>query len=98
MLSETMSLSLVCLTDLVKQFYYEKSLAAIRAEATIRNYLVVPKPLTDVLPPSEIVIIDEKDIPFLALSIEFQAPLWTGDKTLKRGLLAKGYTHFFNPE
>lgn len=39
--------------------------------------------------------IDPKDIPFVALSIELKAPLWTGDNKLKRGLLAKGFNNFY---
>ncbi len=39
--------------------------------------------------------IDPKDAIFIALSIELNAPLWTGDKKLKKGLSAKGFTHFF---
>jgi predicted nucleic acid-binding protein len=38
--------------------------------------------------------IDPKDIPFVALSIELKAPLWTGDGKLKRGLTAKGFSNF----
>lgn len=34
--------------------------------------------------------IDEFDAPFIALSIELQAPLWTGDKKLIKGLNQKG--------
>ena len=40
--------------------------------------------------------IDLKDIPFVALSIELKAPIWTGDKKLKEGLILKGFKHFFN--
>ncbi len=39
--------------------------------------------------------IEPKDAIFIALSIELNAPLWTGDKKLKKGLSAKGFTHFF---
>ena len=39
--------------------------------------------------------IDPKDTVFIALSIDLDAPLWTGDKKLKKGLSAKGFTHFF---
>ena len=39
--------------------------------------------------------IDLKDTVFVALSFELNAPLWTGDKKLKKGLLAKGFTNFF---
>ena len=35
--------------------------------------------------------IDEKDTPFLALSIDLELPLWSNDKTLIEGLSAKGY-------
>lgn len=34
--------------------------------------------------------VDEDDTPFVALSIELKAPLWTGDKKLSNGLLHKG--------
>ena len=35
--------------------------------------------------------IDVKDISFVALTIESEATLWTGDKKLHRGLKAKGF-------
>ncbi len=41
--------------------------------------------------------IDEKDTPFVALSIELNALFWTRDKKLYEGLAAKGFTQFFNP-
>jgi len=34
--------------------------------------------------------IDEDDTPFVALGIELDAKLWTGDKILSRGLAKKG--------
>jgi predicted nucleic acid-binding protein len=34
--------------------------------------------------------IDEDDTPFIALAIELNAKLWTGDKVLLNGLLKKG--------
>jgi predicted nucleic acid-binding protein len=34
--------------------------------------------------------IDEDDTPFIALAIELSAKLWTGDKVLLKGLIAKG--------
>lgn len=34
--------------------------------------------------------IDEDDTPFIALSIELGAKLWTGDKVLSKGLAKKG--------
>lgn len=39
--------------------------------------------------------IDLKDIPFVALSLELDAPLFTGDTKLKNGLLAKGFDKFY---
>ena len=41
--------------------------------------------------------IDAKDTPFIALAIELNIPLWTGDKKLKDGLRLKGYQNFYNP-
>lgn len=35
--------------------------------------------------------IDIKDTPFVALCIELNLPLWTGDEKLKRGLRSKGF-------
>ena len=39
--------------------------------------------------------VDEKDTIFVALTIELNAELWTGDKRLKDGLKAKGFDQFF---
>lgn len=39
--------------------------------------------------------VDLKDIAYVALSIELNAPLWTRDKTLKEALIKKGFTDFF---
>ena len=41
--------------------------------------------------------IDETDTPHVALALELQGLLWTGDKALKRGLQRKGFIHFFEP-
>lgn len=38
---------------------------------------------------------DEKDVAYLALSIELDAELWTNDKKLKIGLTKKGFNNFF---
>lgn len=35
--------------------------------------------------------IDLKDLPFVALAIQTQASLWTGDRVLANGLRAKGF-------
>jgi predicted nucleic acid-binding protein len=39
--------------------------------------------------------IDETDTPHVALALELDALLWTGDKKLKDGLSKKGFTRFF---
>lgn len=40
--------------------------------------------------------IDPKDMLFVALTIELDGLLWTGDTKLRAGLNAKGFTHFFD--
>jgi predicted nucleic acid-binding protein len=40
--------------------------------------------------------VDDKDIPFVSLSIDLSIPLWTGDHQLKEGLMKKGFNNFFN--
>ena len=42
--------------------------------------------------------IDEKDIPFVAVTIELDGLLWTGDKKLRNGLESKGFNSFFEIE
>jgi predicted nucleic acid-binding protein len=42
--------------------------------------------------------IDLKDISYVALSIELDALLWTGDTKLKKGLLKKGFNQFISKE
>lgn len=42
--------------------------------------------------------IDQKDIPFVALALELDALLWTGDKKLREGLIRKGFTAQFYPK
>jgi predicted nucleic acid-binding protein len=39
--------------------------------------------------------IDIKDTPFIALAIELDIPIWTGDKKLKTGLKIKGFNSFY---
>ena len=40
--------------------------------------------------------IDEKDMIFVALTIEVDGYLWTGDEKLKNGLRRKGFNRFFD--
>jgi predicted nucleic acid-binding protein len=42
--------------------------------------------------------VDEKDIPFVAVTIELNGLLWTGDIKLKEGLKKKGFYSFFEVE
>ena len=41
--------------------------------------------------------IDETDTHHVALALELNAVLWTGDKRLMEGLKEKGFKDFFNP-
>ncbi|MBL7797749.1 MAG: hypothetical protein JNJ90_14735 [Saprospiraceae bacterium] len=42
--------------------------------------------------------IDLKDMVYVALALEFDAKLWTGDMQLKQGLIRKGFVQFFEFE
>lgn len=39
--------------------------------------------------------VDPKDSPFLALSLHYNCPLWTGDKKLISGLQEIGFNNFY---
>ena len=41
--------------------------------------------------------IDVKDIVFVALTLELNGTLWTGDKKLVSGLKKKGFDNFYIP-
>jgi predicted nucleic acid-binding protein len=41
--------------------------------------------------------VDENDTAYVALALDQQAELWTGDRTLEAGLRKKGFTSFFVP-
>lgn len=41
--------------------------------------------------------VDEKDIPYVALTLDLNAALWTGDNKLKRGLTKKEFRQFYQP-
>lgn len=42
--------------------------------------------------------IDPDDAPFLALALQLNAKLWTGDKKLREGLLRIGFSDVLNTE
>lgn len=42
-------------------------------------------------------LVDEKDAIYVALCLELDASLWTGDKKLKNHLNDQGFIDFFNP-
>lgn len=41
--------------------------------------------------------VDPKDFLYVALTLELDGQLWTGDLELKNGLIAKGFDRFFEP-
>ena len=41
--------------------------------------------------------VDEKDTPYVALTLHLDGRLWTEDEVLKRALLAKGFDRFLAP-
>jgi predicted nucleic acid-binding protein len=42
--------------------------------------------------------VDPGDEPFVALTLALDGRLWTGDQKLRRGLAARGFGRFFDPE
>lgn len=42
--------------------------------------------------------VDPADAPIVALALDLDADLWTGDRRLRRGLEARGFTRFFDPD
>ena len=41
--------------------------------------------------------VDEKDTPYVALTLDINAALWTGDNKLKQGLIKKQFQRFYRP-
>ena len=41
--------------------------------------------------------VDEKDTPYVALTLHLDGRLWTDDAELKRGLRTKGFNRFYEP-
>lgn len=40
--------------------------------------------------------VDKKDVSYIAFSKQFKAKIWSGDKTLIKGLANKGFTNFIS--
>jgi len=40
--------------------------------------------------------VDEDDTPIVALALQLDAPIWTGDEKLKNGLRSKGFNSFID--
>lgn len=69
-------------------------------EEYLKKHIVIvdkPEPVYWNIAHDLCVDIDPKDIDFVALALQLRCPLWTGDKELKDGLLAKGIDIFFEP-
>lgn len=41
--------------------------------------------------------IDEDDTPIVALALELEAEIWSGDEKLRKGLQKKGFNRFYKP-
>lgn len=101
----------VCESVLVELFKHKEKilrLSRLADEDLVRFYHVLLRHLTlfkeDLIAPEHWRTaralcreVDEADTPHVALSLELDAPLWTGDKRLREGLEARGFTHFFSP-
>ncbi|MFL5385919.1 MAG: PIN domain-containing protein [Longimicrobiaceae bacterium] len=42
--------------------------------------------------------VDPRDEPYVALTLALDGRLWTGDQKLRKGLVARGFDRFFDPE
>ena len=42
--------------------------------------------------------VDENDVAYVALTLELDGDLWTGDRELETGLRKKGFTRFYNSQ
>ena len=42
--------------------------------------------------------VDDKDTPYIAFSLFFRCKLWSGDKSLRRGLENKGFKNIISTE
>jgi len=41
--------------------------------------------------------VDQRDTPYVALTLHLDGRLWTEDTVLKQGLRAKGFNNFYEP-
>ena len=76
----------------ITQLYYR----LVRALELYREDLVSPKARKQAYALCR--EIDETDAPHVAITIELNGLLWTGDKRLKAGLESEGFNRFFDPD
>ena len=102
----------VCESVLVELFRHKERivrLSRLTDDDVVRFYHIVLRHLTlykeDLISPDQwraaralCAAVDETDTPHVALALELDAPLWTGDKRLRSGLTAAGFTRFFLPD
>ncbi|WP_410337008.1 PIN domain-containing protein [Longimonas sp.] len=77
--------------ELITQLYYK----LIRRVELYRENLIAPEVRRQAYRLCR--DIDETDAPHVAITIEVNGLLWTGDKRLKSGLQSQGFDRFFDP-
>jgi predicted nucleic acid-binding protein len=64
---------------------------------TFMSGLQIPE-LTWIKAEQIVLDIDPKDTPYIAFSLFFRCKIWSGDKALRNGLIAKGYKNVITTE
>lgn len=77
--------------DEIVRFYYN----LLRRISVYREDLIAPKNWQEAYILCRDV--DESDTPHVALALELDGLLWTGDRALRDGLRRKGFDRFFEP-
>lgn len=101
----------VCELVMVELFKHKEKLVRISKlseDDIVRVYYILLRRLTlykeDLIAPEHRAAayalchsIDASDTPHVALTLELDGLLWTGDNTLKKGLQRQGFDKFFDP-